>query len=81
MAEAALHGLSITTVLPNYPAAFPPFVIAMLKAGDKAGKLELAMKQLTKYFEQAAELASRYRWATLYPKILLFFFVGAKAPI
>jgi type II secretory pathway component PulF len=75
MAEAALHGDSIVTIMPRYPAGFPPFVIAMLDAGDKAGKLEKAMRRLSKYFDDANELARQFRRLTLYPKILLVTFL------
>jgi len=68
MAEAALRGDSVVTVTPRYPAGFPPFVIAMLQAGDRAGKLDLAMRKLNQYFERAAELASKYRWQHSIPR-------------
>lgn len=75
MAEAAMRGDSIVSVTPRYPAGFPSFVVAMLAAGDKAGKLDRSMKRLGDYFERADELAKQYRRVTLYPKIVFVAFL------
>jgi len=71
MAEAALRGQPITTIAPHYPAAFPPFVIAILEAGGASGMLEGAMKRLADYFSRAHELELQFRFETFYPKLLI----------
>ena len=72
MAEAALKGQPITTVAPRYPAAFPPFVVSMLEAGDKAGMLDQAMRQLAEYYKHAHELEQLAKFESFYIKILIF---------
>lgn len=61
IAEAALRGELITSVMPRYPAAFPRFVISMLRAGETSGRLEQAMHRLTGYFDRVEQVAAKYR--------------------
>lgn len=71
MAEAALEGKPITTVARRYPAAFTPFVIAMLETGEASGMLERAMRQMSDYFQRSHEIEMAFRFETFYVKLLI----------
>jgi 2-amino-4-hydroxy-6-hydroxymethyldihydropteridine diphosphokinase len=67
---AARVGGRISDILMRYPAAFPPFALALVRTGETSGLLEETFTRLSDYFEQEHELRLQYRWQTFYPKIL-----------
>jgi type IV pilus assembly protein PilC len=71
MAEEAMEGRPMSTVIRKYSAAFRPMTLAVIEAGEESGQLELTAERLAKYFDRAFELEQMYRWQTFYPKILL----------
>ncbi|NIM04186.1 MAG: hypothetical protein GTO55_00220, partial [Armatimonadetes bacterium] len=71
MSEAALEGKRMTTVAIRHPAAFSPFVVAMLETGEASGMLERSMRQMAEYFQRAHALEMLFRLETFYVKILI----------
>jgi type IV pilus assembly protein PilC len=71
MGRMVLEGKPITKVMPRYPAAFSPFVIALVEAGQTSGGLEAAMRQLAAHFEHVKELENLARAQSFYTKILI----------
>jgi len=72
MVKLVLEGKPISLAMPRYPAAFSPFVIAMVEAGQTSGGLETAMRQLAAHFEHVKELENLARAQSFYTKILIF---------
>jgi len=71
MAEEAIRGRPMTSVMRKYPAAFTPAALAVMEAGEQSGLIETTAERLASYFDKAFELEQAYRWHTFYPKILL----------
>ena len=71
MAQEAIRGRPMTSVMHKYPAAFTPTALAVMEAGEESGLLEQTAGRLSTYFDKAFEIEQAYRWHTFYPKILL----------
>jgi type II secretory pathway component PulF len=50
---------------------FPPVFIAMVRAGDAGGFLELVLEQVADYMERSKELVGRVGAALIYPALLM----------
>jgi type II secretory pathway component PulF len=71
MAEEAVQGRPMSTVMRKYPAAFPQVALAVLEAGEESGLIEQTAERLAAYFDRTFQLEQTYRWHTFYPKLLL----------
>lgn len=71
MAQAAVRGRPMTSVMRTYPAAFNQATLAAMEAGEQSGLIEQTAGRLAQYFDRAFELEQTYRWQTFYPKVLL----------
>jgi type II secretory pathway component PulF len=71
MAEAAIAGRPMSTVMRKYPAAFPQVALAVMEAGEESGLIEQTAERLASYFDRSFQLEQTYRWHTFYPKLLL----------
>ncbi len=71
MAEAAIQGRPMSTVMGKYPAAFPQVALAVMEAGEESGLIEQTAERLARYFDRSFQLEQTYRWHTFYPKLLL----------
>jgi type IV pilus assembly protein PilC len=71
MAEEAVRGRPMTSVMQRYPSAFPQIALAAMEAGEQSGLIESTAERLAKYFDRTFELEQTYRWHTFYPKVLL----------
>jgi type IV pilus assembly protein PilC len=71
MAEAAVDGRPMSSVVDKYPSAFSPATIAAIEAGEESGLIDQMADRLAKYFDRVFELEQIYRWQTFYPKVLV----------
>ncbi|MBN1458360.1 MAG: type II secretion system F family protein [Armatimonadetes bacterium] len=71
MADEAVRGHPMTSVMRRYPSAFPQIALAAMEAGEQSGLIEATAERLAQYFDRAFELEQTYRWHTFYPKILI----------
>jgi type IV pilus assembly protein PilC len=71
MADEAVRGRPMTSVMQRYPSAFPQIALAAMEAGEQSGLIESTAEQLAHYFDRSFELEQTYRWHTFYPKMLL----------
>ncbi len=71
MAEEAIRGRPMTSVMGKYPSAFTPAALAVMQAGEESGLLEQTAHRLATYFDKSFEIEQAYRWHTFYPKVLL----------
>jgi type IV pilus assembly protein PilC len=71
MAEEAIRGRPMTSVMRKYPSAFTPAAMAVMEAGEQSGLIEQTAHRLSQYYDKAFETEQAYRWNTFYPKILL----------
>jgi general secretion pathway protein F len=65
------EGRSLADALGGPENPVPPVVLGMLRAGERAGRLGLALEQVATQLELEADLVSRLRHALAYPAILV----------
>lgn len=70
MAEQADEGLPLSQIIKN-AECFPNYVQGILNVGEMTGRLEEALKALTKYYDGRDKMNHQVRSALLYPSILL----------
>lgn len=63
-------GMSLADALGHHPQAFSPIYVAMVRAGETGGFLELVLEQIATFRDREADLKSRVRAALTYPIIL-----------
>jgi type IV pilus assembly protein PilC len=71
IAAAAQNGEPIAAVFVRHPAAFKPFVVALIETGQETGLLDEAMGKLAEYFDRTHELEMTFRLETFYTKLVL----------
>jgi len=64
-------GASFSIALSNFPEIFSPFEIAMVKTGEKIGKLAQTLKYLSDYLEKEYYLINEVKSAFTYPAIVM----------
>lgn len=70
-ARARLHdGQTLAQALETAAGTVPPLVLGMLRAGERAGRLDGTLDQIAMHLEREAELIGRIRQALAYPALL-----------
>jgi type IV pilus assembly protein PilC len=70
------QGKQLSEVLANYPKIFPQIYVNMISAGEKAGKLEQSLEQVTTQMKKSYELSSHIRGAMMYPAVIVVAMIG-----
>lgn len=65
------EGKSMVAVLEKYPQIFPPLYLALIRAGEASGKLDVIMARLADNLEKSQEFKSKVRGALVYPAIVV----------
>jgi type IV pilus assembly protein PilC len=69
-------GTPLSKALMKYPKVFPPLYVAIVKAGEAAGKLSFSLSSLADHLEREYNIRTRLRGAMFYPiLVLIVFFV------
>jgi len=63
-------GLSIADSLKKHPQAFTDLYIAMVKAGEVGGILDVILERLSTYLEAAEDLRHKVKGALMYPMVV-----------
>ncbi|HNS20362.1 MAG TPA: type II secretion system F family protein [Sedimentisphaerales bacterium] len=63
-------GMSLADSLGQHPRAFPPVYVAMVRAGETGGFLDVVLEQIATFRAQEQELKNKVTSAMLYPLIL-----------
>lgn len=66
------QGSSLANALDKFPQAFSPLYVNMVKAGEAGGVLEVVLKRLSNYLEEAQNLKEYIVSAMVYPIFLTF---------
>lgn len=69
-------GMSLADALAHHPQAFSPIYVAMVRAGETGGFLDLVLEQIATFRAREADLKSRVRAALTYPIILAVLATG-----
>ncbi len=63
-------GMALADALGQHPRAFPPVYVAMVRAGETGGFLDVVLDQIATFRAQEQELKNKVTSAMLYPVIL-----------
>ena len=69
-------GMSLADALGHHPQAFSPIYVAMVRAGETGGFLDLVLEQIATFRAREADLKNRVRAALTYPIILAVLAAG-----
>lgn len=70
------RGASLSDALAPYPQVFDNLYVAMVRAGEASGRLDLILKQLVIYIEKAVKIKSQVKSAMAYPIIIVVVATG-----
>lgn len=71
MEEEVRSGTSFTQVLEKRTTIFPPVYIALVRAGEASGKLDVILSRLADTLEKNREFKSKVKGALIYPSIVV----------
>ena len=74
--ELVVDGWSLADAMAKSPETFSPIYVAMVKAGETGGFLEVVLEQIAELQERDRELRSRVASAMIYPAILVVLAFG-----
>lgn len=63
-------GMSLGDAMAKWPRSFPPVYIAMVRAGETGGFLELVLEQIADFRSREQELKGKVKAALVYPAVL-----------
>ncbi len=69
--QVKVEGKSMVSVLEKYPDVFPPLYIALVRAGEASGKLDVILARLADNLEKARNFRNKIRGALIYPSIVI----------
>tara|TARA_B100000745_G_scaffold300372_1_gene254064 strand:+ start:3311 stop:4519 length:1209 start_codon:yes stop_codon:yes gene_type:complete len=69
-------GGTLHTALERFPHVFSKLFIAMVRAGEESGTLDMALKSIASQLESAYQLKKRIKGALIYPSIIVIAIVG-----
>lgn len=69
-------GKTLSESMGQYAGVFPPFYIAMLKAGESSGKIDEALKLMADQMQKDQTLLRKVRGAMVYPAIIIVAMIG-----
>ncbi|MBI5573586.1 MAG: type II secretion system F family protein [Elusimicrobia bacterium] len=72
VSEDIKAGISIAEAMKKEPDAFSDLYVAMIKAGEVGGILDVILERLSAYLEAADELKGKVKGALMYPSIVAF---------
>ena len=61
------HGKSLGNSLALFPHIFKPLYVAMIKAGEASGQLDIIMRKLSEHLDKVAKIISQTKSALYYP--------------
>ena len=72
VADEVESGISLSVAMANYPNAFSPFFVNMIKSGETTGRLEDVMDYLADQMERDFDLMTKIKGAMTYPIVVIF---------
>ena len=69
-------GMSLADALASFPQHFPPVTVAMVRAGETGGFLDLVLEQIANFRNRERDLTGKVKAALIYPTILAILAAG-----
>ncbi len=76
IADDIESGSLFSEALSKHPSSFPRIYVAMVKAGEAGGALEIVLSRLAEFMEKEAKLRGKIKSAMAYPTVVLFVTIG-----
>ncbi|MBN2407193.1 MAG: type II secretion system F family protein [Elusimicrobia bacterium] len=73
------RGSSLSEALKKHPRIFSRIFIAMIRAGEESGNLDIVLLDLSDYLENGVKLRRKIKSASTYPVFIGVFFAGVVA--
>lgn len=67
--ESVNNGAALSSACQNMPSIFSPFIVSMIKSGERSGALTESLTQISQYLNQKQSLSKKLRQAALLPSI------------
>ena len=74
--ETVIDGTSLADAIAQFPKSFPPIYVAMVRAGEAGGFLDVVLKQIADFMSRERELKSKVGTALIYPSVLALIATG-----
>lgn len=71
LADGVDAGRPLAEVAGEYPKAFPPFYVGILRSAELTGELDKVLDELSRYMEHASNATSKIKSAAIYPLIVV----------
>lgn len=68
--EEVVEGSSLADAMGKFPRTFPSVYVAMIRAGEAGGFLDVVLKQIAEFMVRERELKSKIGTALIYPAVL-----------
>lgn len=65
------RGKPLSELMTRYPTTFSELGVAMVRAGESSGTLDLMLSRLADYHEREQELRNQIRWKVMYLKLIV----------
>jgi type IV pilus assembly protein PilC len=75
------RGTPLSDLMARYPTTFSDLAVAMVRAGEAGGTLDLMLSRLADYHEREQELRHQIRWKVMYLKAVLVVFLLVSAVV
>jgi len=69
--EEVRSGKPFAAVLEKFPKVFPPIYIALVRAGEASGKLDVILARLAENLEKSRAFRNKIRGALVYPSVVV----------
>lgn len=76
LATKVERGIPMSDAMTQYPRVFPDLYVNMVRAGEKSGKLDEVLEQLTIQLRKNHSIVSKIRGAMTYPIIVVLAMIG-----
>lgn len=74
--DAVSEGVSLADAMARFPRSFPPVYIAMVRAGETGGFLDVVLGQIADFRARERDLLGKVKAAMIYPCVLATLAVG-----
>lgn len=70
LSERIGKGIALHEALADFPSAFPPLVVGMVRAGEEGGKLASSLAMVAEQLDRSYFLRRKVRGALMYPAVV-----------
>ncbi len=74
--EDVVGGMPLADAMAKFPRSFPPVYVAMVRAGETGGFIDVVLTQIADFQARDQELKGRVKAALIYPCVLAFIACG-----